>query len=92
MVNNDDASVAFALGVEIGENAEEEVEEELEGAHTICLHCGDGGSEEELMLCDGMDCDNVSFRLLCVCVCVVDMCFSFVGRKGGDSRCIFFLL
>lgn len=35
-------------------------EPEPEGARAICLHCRDGGAAEQLMLCDGAGCDNVS--------------------------------
>lgn len=37
----------------------EDEEEEVEGARAVCLHCGDGGSEEQLILCDGTGCENV---------------------------------
>lgn len=35
-------------------------EPEPEGARAICMHCRDGGAAEQLMLCDGPGCDNVS--------------------------------
>ena len=35
------------------------VEEEPEGARAVCLHCGDGGSASQLMLCDEHLCENV---------------------------------
>lgn len=35
-------------------------EQEPEGARAVCLHCQDGGAEEQLMLCDGPGCSNVS--------------------------------
>lgn len=36
-------------------------EPEPEGARAICMHCMDGGAAEQLMLCDGPGCDNVSW-------------------------------
>lgn len=36
-------------------------EPEPEGARAICMHCRDGGAAEQLMLCDGPGCDNVSW-------------------------------
>lgn len=35
-------------------------EPEPEGARAVCMHCRDGGAAEQLMLCDGPGCDNVS--------------------------------
>ena len=35
-------------------------EPEPEGARAICMHCRDGGAAEQLMLCDGLGCNNVS--------------------------------
>ena len=39
---------------------EEEEQEEPVAAQTVCLFCGDGGSEDRLILCDGLGCENVS--------------------------------
>lgn len=52
---NPDAILNPALAA-AGQEAEEE---EPEGARAVCLHCGDGGSADRLMLCDGAGCENV---------------------------------
>lgn len=49
---------AAALLAPVGSLLQEEPEPE--GARAICLHCGDGGAAEQLMLCDGAGCENVS--------------------------------
>lgn len=35
---------------------------EPEGARAVCLHCGDGGAADQLILCDGEGCENVSYN------------------------------
>lgn len=51
---------------------EEEEEEEIEGIRAVCMHCGNGDREEQLMLCDGEGCDHVGVLLSIVnCVCFV---------------------
>ena len=42
-------------------------EPEPEGARAIFLHCGDGGSEEQLMLCDGHGCSYVRRATAAAC-------------------------
>ncbi|CAN0583023.1 unnamed protein product, partial [Ectocarpus sp. 12 AP-2014] len=40
-------------------------EPEPEGARAVCLHCQDGGAEEQLMLCDGPGCGNAAHTFCC---------------------------
>ncbi|CBJ25503.1 conserved unknown protein [Ectocarpus siliculosus] len=40
-------------------------EPEPEGARAVCLHCQDGGAEEQLMLCDGPGCSNAAHTFCC---------------------------
>lgn len=47
-----------ALNPAVGSLLQEDPEPE--GARAICLHCRDGGAAEQLMLCDGAGCENVS--------------------------------
>lgn len=53
--DGNDAGHRAALAVSLAQAEEEE----QEGARAMCLHCGDGGSAEQLMLCDGLGCENV---------------------------------
>lgn len=46
--------------VVIEEEEEEEEEDDPVAARAVCMHCGEGGAEDRLILCDGSGCGNVS--------------------------------
>lgn len=43
---------------------EEEEEDDPVAARAVCMHCGEGGAEDRLILCDGSGCGNVSREAL----------------------------
>ncbi|CAM9900547.1 unnamed protein product, partial [Ascophyllum nodosum] len=40
-------------------------EEEPGAARVVCVNCGDGGSEDRLILCDGLGCENGAHTYCC---------------------------
>lgn len=46
------------------EEEEEEEEDDPVAARAVCMHCGEGGAEDRLILCDGSGCGNVSREAL----------------------------
>lgn len=67
---------------------DEDVEEETVEIATVCMLCGNGDHDDQLMLCDGEDCDNVSILFFRVCVLLFsyNWCWTFDAVSTRVTR------